>query len=205
MPEAYPNRIPQVFRKIRGSPALQDFMRILRWIGHYLVNTYMSRLRRIELHSRYFFVTCNIARNTPPFTGREFALLARSIVDIRKRLHFAVCGYCFMPDHWHAVLYPFETTSISDVLMRIKIASHHHIAILRPGSGAIWQHRFYDRVLRNRAEFEDAIGYMHRNPVRGGLVEREEDWPWSSARCAEGAGVIVLDDVRVPLDRAAKL
>jgi len=44
----------------------------------------------------------------------------------------------------------------------------------------VWQHQFWDRFVRHAQEFRDRLEYMHRNPVAAGLVERAEDWRWSS-------------------------
>ena len=43
-----------------------------------------------------------------------------------------------------------------------------------------WQKRYYDFNIRNYAQFVEKLRYIHCNPVRAGLCERPEDWPWSS-------------------------
>ena len=86
----------------------------------------MSRLRRVELHSRFFFITCNLKPG--------------------RRVPFVFCGYCFMPDHWHAIFLPGDSTSISDILMRIKIATFRRISTAREDPQPIWQSRFYDHI-----------------------------------------------------------
>src|SRR6476646_10038972 len=121
----------------------------------------MSRLRRIELHSRFFFTTCNLKRGVPLFADPEFDLLAKAITSVRRKLNFALCGYCFMPDHWHAILLPEDSTSISDILMRVKIAAYRRISKARECSQPIWQSRFYDHILRVRAEFDQNLAYVH--------------------------------------------
>jgi len=90
----------------------------------------MSRLRRLQLHSRFFFITCNLKRGVRPLHDHEFKLLAKALTSVRRKVPFALCGYCFMPDHWHAILLPEDGTSISDILMRIKIATYHGSARL---------------------------------------------------------------------------
>jgi hypothetical protein len=45
-----------------------------------------------------------------------------------------------------------------------------------------WQKRYYDFNIRNYAQFVEKPRYIHRNPVKAGLCERPEDWPWSSFR-----------------------
>ena len=47
---------------------------------------------------------------------------------------------------------------------------------------SFWQRRYYDRNVRDNDEFIAALKYIHRNPVKRGLVAQPEDWPWSSYR-----------------------
>jgi putative transposase len=51
-----------------------------------------------------------------------------------------------------------------------------------PESGSFWQKRYYDRNVRNYHEFTVKLRYLHRNPVRRGLVGDAADWKWSSFR-----------------------
>ena len=47
---------------------------------------------------------------------------------------------------------------------------------------SFWQQRYYDRNVRDWREFEVKLRYLHRNPVKRGLVDKPEDWKWSSLR-----------------------
>jgi putative transposase len=67
---------------------------------------------------------------------------------------------------------------------------------MEPGEPAqLWQKRYYDRNVRDHREFLEKLRYIHRNPVKRGLVQRPEDWPWSSFRhYAEGeVGVVEIE------------
>lgn len=161
----------------------------------------MSRLRRIAQHSRFFFITCNLRREVRPFTDAEFALLSTTLVDVRRRTPFALCGYCFMPDHWHAIIFPNEGSSISDILMRVKVGCYQRIRKRRADPAAIWQSRFYDRILRTRREFDETLAYIHENPLRKGIVDDPLAWNWSGARWfADRSGPIEMNEVRLPLN-----
>ena len=48
--------------------------------------------------------------------------------------------------------------------------------------GRIWQPRFYDFVVFSDKKREEKLRYMHRNPVKRGLVLEPEQWAWSSYR-----------------------
>src|ERR1700691_983530 len=49
-------------------------------------------------------------------------------------------------------------------------------------SGSFWQKRYYDRNVRDAREFSIKLRYLHRNPVKRGLVSDPAEWKWSSFR-----------------------
>ncbi len=51
-----------------------------------------------------------------------------------------------------------------------------------PEHRAFWQARFYDFNVWTTKKRVEKVRYMHRNPVRRGLVESPEQWRWSSYR-----------------------
>ena len=50
----------------------------------------------------------------------------------------------------------------------------------RPEGSPFWQPRYYDFNVWSEAKRVEKLRYIHRNPVKRGLVERPEDWLWSS-------------------------
>jgi REP element-mobilizing transposase RayT len=58
--------------------------------------------------------------------------------------------------------------------------------------GHIWQARFYDFVVFTENKRTEKLRYMHRNPVKRGLVLEPQQWDWSSYRHAEGERGTVL-------------
>jgi len=53
---------------------------------------------------------------------------------------------------------------------------------LRGSREKFWQERYYDSNIRGEKARSEVIRYIHRNPVVRGLVEKPEDWVWSSFR-----------------------
>jgi putative transposase len=51
------------------------------------------------------------------------------------------------------------------------------------GEGHVWQRRFYDFVVRTEVKKVEKLRYIHRNPVRRGLVLEPDQWARSSFRC----------------------
>ncbi len=44
----------------------------------------------------------------------------------------------------------------------------------------VWQRRFWEHQIRDERDLQRHVDYIHYNPVKHGLVENVEDWPWSS-------------------------
>ncbi len=168
-------------------------------MARHIIRRVVSRLRRIALHSRFFCVTTNLRPGVQPFRTSEYRILVAALGGAREKLTFSLCGYCFMPDHVHAIIMPHEQTTISEVLRSFKVRSHPRLRRSRRRRGPFWQSRFYDHVLRTRGEFDEALEYIHMNPVVKGLVQDSFAWPWSSARWfVERQGPVEIDQMRLP-------
>ena len=140
----------------------------------------MSNVHRLTTSEKIFFITSNLSLGQRHFQEPEYRILAEVIAKERRRLDFLLCGYVFMPDHWHALLYPRFPVTVSDILQNLKRVSSLRINRLRHSRGTLWQHQFWDRFVRHQKELADRLEYMHYNPVRKGLVEKPEQWRWSS-------------------------
>jgi putative transposase len=123
-------------------------------------------------------------------------------LDRARRGHaFDLWAYVFMPNHVHLIVWPRDDVfRVRSVLTAIKLpVSRRAVAWLSreaPGflprlldaqpSGTS-KYRFwqpgggYDRDLQGPGTIHAAIDYIHANPVRAGLVDRAEQWRWSSA------------------------
>ena len=79
--------------------------------------------------------------------------------------------------------------------------------------GELWQARFFDRALRTVKEYNEKIEYIHLNPVKAGLVQQPEEWPWSSVREYSGSlqeeatrhPILPIDRVLLPSDERTRI
>ena len=162
----------------------------------------MSRLRRPFLSDRYFFITVRLLTGRGRLRDTDFRLLALALNRTRRPHPFYLTAWVFLPDHWHAICAPVYPLTISQVMKSAKISSTILINRRRAERGELWQARFFDRALRTVKEYNDKVEYIHLNPVKAGLVQRPEDWPWSSVR--EYSGSIQDESTRhphLPIDR----
>jgi REP-associated tyrosine transposase len=170
----------------------------------------MSRLRRLVVSDRYFFVTCNLprdGRSMMRLSEEDFADLAAVIASTREGFQFLLTAWVFLPDHWHAVIFPPCPLTISKVMKVIKSRSTSRLRRDRGITGEFWQARFYEHALRTVKEYHDCLRYIHGNPVKRGLVSRPEEWKWSSIHCYGGSQepALRVDRVRLPSDLRARI
>lgn len=85
-----------------------------------------------------------------------------------------------MPDHAHLLLWT-EHSLLPALMREWKSGSGFAISKLRQTSGAIWQARYFDFILRRASDFGKKLEYIHNNPVADGLVAEQQLWRWSSA------------------------
>ena len=164
----------------------------------------MSRVHRLRLTDRIFFVSVNLRPKIERFDDSECLLLTSVLEASRRRLGFLLCGYVLMPNHWHALIWPQYPLLIGQVLHDVKKITTLRLHARRGSRGPLWQPRFWDRFVRHEREFKERLEYMHLNPVRKGLVPGPEVWRWSSYhnfaldKATVAACPIQMDYVRLP-------
>ena len=173
----------------------------------------MSRLRRLVLSDRWFFITCRVLPPGSVLSASEFGLLARGIAERRAEHRFLLTAWVFLPDHWHAIFCPPFPLTIATVMESIKVAVTKRINRARCERGRLWQPRYFDRAVRTVREYHEKVEYIHLNPVRAGLVKRPGDWPWSSVHEYAGnfsdapvtPSGLCLDRVGLPADQHTRI
>ena len=140
----------------------------------------MSRLRRLLESRRIFFVTTHFTSEALPIAHSELAIILESLAETRVRRKFLLLAYCLMPTHLHLLLAPSDDDPLSAVMREIKIRSAKRMQAARPKQKPLWQARYFDRIMRHRQELSETLDYIHLNPVKDGLVENADRWPWSS-------------------------
>jgi REP-associated tyrosine transposase len=106
--------------------------------------------------------------------------LSRSLEQTRRAYGFCVAGYVVMPEHVHLLLTEPGTGVLSTAIQALKQSVSRSLALRAPEP--FWQARYYDFNVWSNEKRIEKLRYIHRNPVRRGLVERPEAWQWSSFR-----------------------
>jgi putative transposase len=98
----------------------------------------------------------------------------------QERKMFTLGSYVLMANHVHVLLTP--QAPLSQIMQQIKGATAREANLVLGRTGSrFWQDESFDHWIRDPAEWEKVRNYIERNPVVAGLVNKPEDWPWSSA------------------------
>jgi len=140
-----------------------------------------SRLRRYQQAKDLHFITFSCYGRKPKLgTPAARDLFERSLEKVRQKYGLYVTGYVVMPEHVHLLLTEPATASLATALQALKQSVSRSLALR--ASEPFWLERYYDFNVRSEKKRVEKLRYMHRNPVKRGLVTSPEDWPWSSFR-----------------------
>ena len=129
------------------------------------------------------------------FTAEDKAFYLRLLLKWSHIGALSIRAYCLMNNHVHAVAVPFRATSLAVGFGEANKRYAQVINIRNGWQGHLWQGRFISYPMDDPYLYR-AIRYVELNPVRARLVERAEDYLWSSAR----AHVLGEDDPLVKRD-----
>jgi putative transposase len=142
------------------------------------------------------FITCSCYRRRPLLgTPQRRNLFLTMLEQVRRRYQFVVVGYVLMPEHIHLLISEPQKENPSTVVQALKLGFARRVLaeVRRKRNAAqnslfdcsmqhIWQKRFYDFNVWTERKRIEKLRYMHRNPVKRGLVASPELWKWSSFR-----------------------
>jgi len=147
-------------------------------------------------HLHYLTCTCYHRHPWLASAGRR-DLFSQILEEVRQRYGFVLVGYVVMPEHIHLLISEPERGTPSTVMQVLKQRYARRVMRKKPWkkkpSAAqgelwpdkeehIWQRRFYDFNVWSARKRIEKLRYMHRNPVKRGLVLEPDQWEWSSFR-----------------------
>ena len=142
-------------------------------------HSHESSLRGID---RTFFFTSKSIEGRMLFQSDRFAMLLidtmRSYVKAGK---FVIHDFVVMPNHLHVTLTVDNLTSIEKAIQLIKGRFSYRAKKELGYQGEIWQPGFSEVRITDRASFLKHRKYIEQNPVKAGLADKPEKYPYGSA------------------------
>jgi putative transposase len=130
--------------------------------------------------SRTFFVTTNTSRGKRLLQSDRNANLLidvlRTNVAAKK---FQIHDFVIMPEHVHLLMSVEDATTIEKAVQLIKGGFSYRLKKEFAYVGEIWQRGFSDVRVRDRESFLEHREYIAQNPVKAGIVDSAENFPFS--------------------------
>lgn len=166
-----------------------------------------------DLHE--FTFSCQ--HRMPLLTNDVWRTALAQFIDVSgEQFRFDLVAFVFMPEHVHLLTYPRErvpdiegylagikqrlSTVVEDDLRAHNSRLIERLTFIDRGGKEVFRYWLqgpgYDRNMQTVEAVRASMDYIHRNPVKRGLVRQDRQWRWSSASFYETDGA--LHDAHCP-------
>jgi putative transposase len=152
-------------------------------------------LKRYQQAHCLHFITFSCYRRAPLLASPEArSVFEQTLERVRQWYRIYIAGYVVMPEHVHLLISEPECDKLSVVIQMLKQNVAQQLKEkprpVSPKNGEtrtghpspFWYARYYDFNVWSEKKRIEKLRYIHRNPVKRGLVQKPEDWEWSSIR-----------------------
>jgi len=143
----------------------------------------MGRALRIDIGNEIYHVLNRAnARITIFEKDNDYQAFETMLEEAKNRYPIQIFSYQIMPNHWHFCLCPKNDGDMTKFIQWLTLThtqrwhAHHHSI----GTGHLYQGRYKSFLVQKDNYFLQLCRYIENNALRAKLVQRAEDWRWSS-------------------------
>jgi len=127
----------------------------------------------------YHIVLRGINRQDIFYDDDDYQRFIETVHQMKAEEQFSVYGFCLMTNHVHLLIRE-NTDSISRIMSRIGTSYAYWYNRKYGRSGHVFQGRYSSECIEDDSYLLTAVRYIHNNPFKAGIVQRPEDYNWSS-------------------------
>jgi len=132
-------------------------------------------------HGTYFITASTYLKQHLLQSERTALLFVDVLYHYRGQGKYLLHEFVVMPDHFHLLITPGLQVTLERAMQFIKGGYSYRVKKELGLTGERWQTSFHDHRVRDAVEYQSFRTYIHQNPVRRGLVDVAERYPYSSA------------------------
>ena len=141
---------------------------------------FMARPLRIEYEGAYYHVLSRGNKQQAIFLAdHDRQTFLKTIARMSERFDVTIIAYVLMDNHYH-LLIRTNRPNLSKSMQWLGTTYTTIFNLSNSQCGHLFQGRFKSIVVENEAYLLQLSYYIHRNPLRAGIVQRLIDYPWSS-------------------------
>ena len=163
----------------------------------------MSNYRRAWRKGGTYFFTVNLLeRYQNDLLVRHIDILRQVVKDVKNKHPFTIHAWVVLPEHLHCVIELPEGDDDFALRWRLikmgfskAMPKTERLSAVRVkrGERGIWQRRYWEHLIRDEHDFAAHIDYVHINPFKHGLINRVQDWPYSTFHRYVAQGILPND------------
>ena len=123
------------------------------------------------------------------YAAEDYLKYLDTLHELSLKYGCAIHAYVLMTNHVHLLLTPSKTMSASLLMKHLGQRYVQYINRSYRRSGTLWEGRFRSCLTQSEEYVLACYRYIELNPVRAAMVEKPEQYRWSSHR-ANGAGTV---------------
>lgn len=170
----------------------------------------MAYIYRIYNQQGVYFITCTITQWVDVFTRKDYAdIIVGSLKYCRAEKGLEIFAWVIMSNHIHLIISCKDGYQLSDILRDFKKYTASQVVnaieqtpresrknwllwlLKKDGAITFWQNDNHAEEITSESFFKTKLDYIHNNPVRAGMVYKEEEYPYSSARAYYGGDALI--------------
>ena len=154
---------------------------------HRAIVSAMARPLRIDYPETYYHVLSRGNEQRPIFKAdRDCAYFLELLEKTAAKFHIEIHAYVLMKNHYHLLVKTTQDGNLSRAIQWLGVTYAGWFNRRYRRSGHLFQGRFKSFLVEDESYFTALCYYIHGNPVRAGLAQAAEDFPYSSARAYVG-------------------
>jgi len=136
--------------------------------------------KEIDQKGAIFHIVCRGNNQRRIFlSSRDYKKFLKILEEAKKKFPFYLYSFTLIPNHYHLEIETIKI-SISKIMHFINNCYVKYFNRRYKRSGHLFEDRFYCSHIDNESYFWQVAQYIDLNAVKAGLVEKPEDYPWSS-------------------------
>jgi len=140
----------------------------------------MSRPLRIEFPGAWYHVMNRGRRFDDVFSDKEdYSRFIDLLIEITEIWNAKIAAYCLMSNHYH-VLLQTPDGNISRCMRHLNGLYTQHYNRIHGFDGQLFRGRYKSVLVSNDNHLLQLVRYIHKNPVKAGMVKEMPDYEWSS-------------------------
>ncbi len=140
----------------------------------------MARPYRLQAENCFYHITSRGDDRKKIFLNeRDYKKFLEYLKTAKEMFQFHLCAYCLMGNHYHLLI---ETTqsNLSKIMQYINTSYTIYYNTKHKRCGHLFQGRFKSIIVEADSYFTELTRYIHLNPIKAGIADSPEKYPWSS-------------------------